>query len=105
LKDSDIYGDKISFDIIKINILNKRKKMLMKERQITINKDSMLESSSVCIGLKFAWHGISKQGINKNNCDQSKLEEESILLSGPYGDDVAFIKQSNDQIIIGKLNK
>ena len=61
----------------------------------------MLESSSVYIGLKCAWHGISKQGIDKNSCDQSKLEEESILLSGPYGDDVAFVKQSNDQIIIG----
>lgn len=61
----------------------------------------MLESSSVCIGLKCAWHGISKQGTNKNHLDQSILEEQSILLSGPYGDDVAFIKQSNDQILIG----
>jgi len=60
-----------------------------------------LESSSVCIGLKCAWNGISKQGTKKNNSDQSKLEEESILLSGPYGDDVAFIKQSNDHILIG----
>jgi hypothetical protein len=63
----------------------------------------MLESSSVCIGLKCAWNGISKQGTNKTNCDQSKLEEELILLSGPYGDDVAFVKQSNDQIIIGNF--
>ncbi len=63
----------------------------------------MLESSSVCIGLKCAWNGISKQGTNQTNCDQSKLEEELILLSGPYGDDVAFVKQSNDQIIIGKF--
>jgi hypothetical protein len=61
----------------------------------------MLESSSVCIGLKCGWHGISKQGTNKNNLDQSILEEQSILLSGPYGDDVAFIKQSNDHILIG----
>ena len=63
----------------------------------------MLESSSVCIGLKCAWNGLSKQDTNKNNCDQSVIEEESILLSGPYGDDVAFIKQFNDQIIIGKI--
>jgi hypothetical protein len=62
----------------------------------------MLENSSVYIGLKCGWNGISKQGININNSDQSKLEEQSILLTGPYGDDVAFIKQSNDQIIIGK---
>ncbi|CAF1147298.1 unnamed protein product [Rotaria sordida] len=61
----------------------------------------MLESSSVHINLKCGWHGISKQGINKTNCDQSKLEEELILLSGPYGDDVAFVKQSNDYILIG----
>ncbi|CAF3248420.1 unnamed protein product [Rotaria socialis] len=61
----------------------------------------MLESSSVYISLKCGWHGISKQGINKTNCDQSKLEEEIILLSGPYGDDVAFVKQSNDYILIG----
>ena len=63
----------------------------------------MLESSSVCIGLKCGWHGISKQGTNKNNLDQSILEEQSILLSGPYGDDVAFIKQSNDHILIGNI--
>ncbi len=75
--------------------------MLIKEKYK--NKDSMLESSSVCIGLKCAWNGISKHGTNKNNSDQSKLEEESILLSGPYGDDVAFVKQSNDYILIGKL--
>lgn len=62
----------------------------------------MLESSSVCIGLKFAWNGISKQGTNKIHSDQSILEEQSILLSGPYGDDVAFVKQSNQQIFIGK---
>ncbi|CAF3338737.1 unnamed protein product [Rotaria sp. Silwood2] len=61
----------------------------------------MLESSSVNINLKCGWHGISKQGINKTNSDQSKLEEELILLSGPYGDDVAFVKQSNDYILIG----
>lgn len=61
----------------------------------------MLESSSVCIGLKCAWNGISKQGKNQTNCDQSILEEQSVLLSGPYGDDVAFIKQFNQQIIIG----
>ncbi|CAF1518488.1 unnamed protein product [Rotaria sp. Silwood1] len=62
----------------------------------------MLESSSVYINLKCGWHGISKQGINKTtNSDQSKLEEELILLSGPYGDDVAFVKQSNDYILIG----
>ncbi|CAF3270116.1 unnamed protein product [Rotaria sp. Silwood2] len=60
----------------------------------------MLESSSVYINLKCGWHGISKQGINKTNSDQSKLEEELILLSGPYGDDVAFVKQSNDYILI-----
>ncbi len=64
----------------------------------------MLKSSSVYIGLKCAWNGISKQDINKNNSDQSILEEQSILLSGPYGDDVAFVKQTNDQIIIGKNN-
>ncbi|UJR24670.1 hypothetical protein I4U23_006043 [Adineta vaga] len=61
----------------------------------------MLESSSVYIGLKCSWNGISKQDTNKINCDQSKLEEESILLSGPYGDDVAFVKQSDDHILIG----
>jgi hypothetical protein len=55
------------------------------------------------IGLKFVWNGISKQGINKSNFDQSILEEQSILLSGPYGDDVAFIKQSDQQFIIGKF--
>ncbi len=76
--------------------------MSMKKKWfICLNKDSMLKSSSVYIGLKCTWNGISKQGTNKNNCDQSKLEEESILLSGPYGDDVAFIKQSNDHILIG----
>jgi hypothetical protein len=63
-------------------------------------KDSMLESSSVSIGLKCAWNGLSKQ---ETKCDQSIYEEQSILLSGPYGDDVAFIKQFNDQIIIGKI--
>jgi hypothetical protein len=62
----------------------------------------MLESSSACIGLKCGWHGISKQGSNKNNFDQSKLEDELVLLSGPYGDDVAFVKQSSDYILIGK---
>ncbi len=42
--------------------------------------------------------------VKKNpNSDQSILEEQSILLSGPYGDDVAFMKQFNDQIIIGKI--
>ncbi len=60
----------------------------------------MLENSSVCIGLKCAWNGLSKQ---ETKCDQSIYEEQSILLSGPYGDDVAFIKQFNDQIIIGKI--
>jgi hypothetical protein len=65
----------------------------------------MLESSSVCIGLKCGWNGLSKQDPNKSNCDQSIIEEQSILLSGPYGDDVAFIKQLNDQIIIGKIRK
>jgi hypothetical protein len=62
----------------------------------------MLEGSSVSIGLKCGWHGISKQGTNKTNCDQSKFEEEElILLSGPYGDDVAFLKQTNDHILFG----
>ena len=61
----------------------------------------MLKSSSVCIGLKCGWDGISKQGQNKTNLDQSILEEQSILLSGPYGDDVAFIKETNDHILIG----
>lgn len=60
----------------------------------------MLESSSGCIGLKCAWNGISK---NERNSDQSIIEEQSFLLSGPYGDDVAFLKQFNDQIIIGKI--
>lgn len=63
----------------------------------------MLENSSVYINIKCGWHGIAKQGINKTNCDQSKLDEELILLSGPYGDDVAFVKQSNDYILIGKF--
>ena len=62
-----------------------------------------MDLNSVNINLKCGWHGISKQGINKTNCDQSKLEEELILLSGPYGDDVAFVKQSNDYILIGKI--
>ena len=64
----------------------------------------MLESSSVCIELKCAWNGISKQDKNQINSNQSKLEEKSILLSGPYGDDVAFVKQSNDQILIGTIS-
>jgi hypothetical protein len=100
LKSNDIYQNNISFDIIKINILNKKKKK--KRKDVDKIKNSMLESSSVYIGLKCGWNGISKQGNNKNNLDQSILEEQSILLSGPYGDDVAFIKQTNDQIIIGK---
>ena len=32
---------------------------------------------------------------------QSIYVEQSILLSGSYGDDVAFLKQSNEQILIG----
>ena len=63
----------------------------------------MLESSSGCIGLKCAWNGISKDERNEKNSDQSIIEEQSFLLSGPYGDDVAFLKQFNDQIIIGKI--
>jgi hypothetical protein len=63
-----------------------------------------LKISSVYIGLKCGWNGISKQGIIRNNSHQSILEEESILLSGHFGDDVAFVKQLNDQIIIGKKN-
>ena len=63
----------------------------------------MLESSSGCIGLKCAWKGISKDERNEKNCDQSVIEEQSFLLSGPYGDDVAFLKQFNDQIIIGNI--
>jgi hypothetical protein len=56
----------------------------------------MFESSSECIGLKCAWNEISKQNTNKTNSNQSILEEQSILLSGLYGDDVAFIKQSDN---------
>jgi len=38
---------------------------------------------------------------NKNNFDQQKLEEESVLLSGSYDDDnIAFVKQSHDHILI-----
>lgn len=61
----------------------------------------MLENSSVYINIKCGWHGVSKQGVNRTHCDQSKLEDELILLSGPYGDDVAFVKQSNDYVLIG----
>ena len=83
------------------NIDVNKKMLRIRNVFICLNKDSMLESSSVCIGLKCSWNGISKQGTNKTNCDQSKLEEESILLSGPYGDDVAFVTQSDDHILIG----
>jgi hypothetical protein len=61
-----------------------------------------LEASSVAIGLKCAWNGISKEDTNKSPYNQLILEEQSILLSGSYGDDVAFVKQSNDHILIGK---
>jgi hypothetical protein len=49
------------------------------------------------------WYGIFKQVTSKTNSDQSKLKEESILLSESYGHDVAFVTQSNDHILIGNL--
>ena len=67
--------------------------------------ESMLErsslSSSSSIGLKCAWNGMSKEERRRNEFDQSRFDDESILLSGPYGDDVAFVKQFNDQILLG----
>ncbi len=81
-------------------IIGKRKKKMLCYLILERNKipDSMFEfeSSSGCIGLKCAWNGISKQNTNKTNSNQSILEEQSILLSGLYGDDVAFIKQSDN---------
>lgn len=63
----------------------------------------MYESSSLTIELKCAWHGLSKQNTNRIDLQQANvgIDEESIILSGPYGDDVAFVKESNDQILIG----
>lgn len=65
----------------------------------------MYESSSLTIELKCAWHGLSKQNTNRIDLQQANvgIDEESIILSGPYGDDVAFVKESNDQILIGKM--
>ena len=65
----------------------------------------MYENSSTTIGLKCGWHGISKQTSDHIDYQQTKSEEdgESIILSGPYGDDVAFIKETHDQILIGKF--
>lgn len=47
------------------------------------------------------WDGLAKQRSNSILIDQSKFDQQSIFLSGPYGDDVAAIKQSNEQIFIG----
>lgn len=44
---------------------------------------------------------MSKEERRRNEFDQSRFDDESILLSGPYGDDVAFVKQFNDQILLG----
>ncbi len=43
------------------------------------------------------------QGSNKNSFDQQKLEEEPVLLSGSYYDDIAFVKQSHDHILIDEF--
>ena len=51
--------------------------------------------------VKCGWDGIAKQRLNSISIDQSKFDHQSIFLSGPYGDDVAAIKQSNEQIFIG----
>lgn len=53
--------------------------------------------------LKCAWDGLAKQISPEYHFNQSKFTDQSIILSGLYGDDVAFIKESNQQILIGKI--
>ena len=68
-----------------------------------LERSSLSSPSPSSIGLKCAWNGMSKEERRRNEFDQSRFDDESILLSGPYGDDVAFVKQFNDQILLGSF--
>ncbi len=79
------------------------------------SKISQVKSSQVTCDLTWLAHVCTEtdpdmniistlKGSNKNNFDQQKLEEESVLLSGSYDDnDIAFIKQSHDHILIDEF--
>ena len=63
---------------------------------------SSSSSSSCWIGLECGWSGVSKDPSRAVAFDRSRLSAQRILLSGPYGDDVAFIEQSQEQILLGQ---
>ena len=59
-----------------------------------------LEEREMSIRLECGWSGLSKDPCRNVVFDQSRLCEDRIVLSGPYGDDVAFIDQCDDEEIL-----
>lgn len=60
------------------------------------------DEEMLSIRLECGWSGLSKDPCRNVGFDQSRFCDERIVLSGPYGDDVAFVDQVDaEEIVLG----